>query len=398
MGYEETAVLTLYRRHAQRCPVRELKLSPRAKRKYMDCDCPLWIYGNTETTHVPRQSTGTNVVAVAEAQRQALLKNGQDQKVHGPRVEDCIERFIASRKEELGDKTAAAYRFQLDRLRAYCASRGVHFMRELTVDLLEDFKVEGLPDEMAATSKAQVTAKIRCFLREAYRRSWTEFALAEKVRPHRATHEQKNPYSDAEVDLILAGAEKLKGGREGYASAPLTFRLLLELMLETGMRVSDAIRFDPAVALKGGSGLWIYRFTQRKSKRIGRADVTEVYITDRLKTKIDQCKWLSSGKPFWYGPPTAGYGLAYQVYDLMQSVGGRCDVDDCRPHRLRDTFAVRALLRDVPIGDVSRLLGHSSVKITEMYYAKWIPARGSRLESLVAKTLMNTDRNALGNR
>ena len=237
MGYEETAMLTLYRRHSDRCPVHKLKLTPAAKRKYMDCDCPLWIYGNTETTHVPRQSTGTNIIAVAEAQRQTLLKNGQDQKVHGPRLDDCIERFSASRKEELGEKTAAAYRFQLDRLRAFCATRGVHFMRELSVDLLEDFKVEGLPDSMAATSKAQVTAKIRCFLREAYRRSWTEFALAEKVRPYRATHEQKNPYTDAEVDLILAGAEKLKGGRDGYASAPHTFRLLLELMLETGIRV-----------------------------------------------------------------------------------------------------------------------------------------------------------------
>jgi hypothetical protein len=106
-----------------------------------------------QTTHVPRQSTGTNIIAVAEAQRQTLLKNGQDQKVHGPRLDDCIERFGASRKEELGEKTAAAYRFQLDRLRAYCATRGVHFMRELSVDLLEDFKVEGLPDSMAATSK-----------------------------------------------------------------------------------------------------------------------------------------------------------------------------------------------------------------------------------------------------
>jgi hypothetical protein len=241
-------MLTLYRRHSEKCLAHKLKLTPAAKRKHMDCECPLWIYGNTETTHVPRQSTGTNIIAVAEAQRQALLKNGQDQKVHGPRLDDGIERFSTSRKEELGEKTAAAYRFQLDRLRAYCATRGVHFMRELSVDLLEDFKIEGLPDGMAATSKAQVTAKIRCFLREAYRRSWTEFALAEKVRPYRATHEQKNPYTDAEVDLILAGAEKLKSGRDGYASAPLTFRLLLELMLETGIRVSDAIRFDPAAA------------------------------------------------------------------------------------------------------------------------------------------------------
>jgi hypothetical protein len=139
-------VLTLCRRHSGKCVVHTLKLTPAAKRKYKACDCPLWIYGNTETTHVPRQSTGTNIIAVAEAQRQTLLKGGQDQKVHGPPLDDCIERFSASRKEELGEKTAAAYGFQLDRLRAYCATRGVHFMRELSVDLLEDFKVEGLPE------------------------------------------------------------------------------------------------------------------------------------------------------------------------------------------------------------------------------------------------------------
>src|SRR5207302_4423375 len=115
------------------------KITHAAKRQYTACDSPLWIYENTETTHVPHQSTGTNIIAVAEAQRQTLLKGGQDQKVHGPRIDDCIERFCASRKEELGEKTAAAYRFQLDRLRAYCAARGVHFMPELSVDLLEDF-------------------------------------------------------------------------------------------------------------------------------------------------------------------------------------------------------------------------------------------------------------------
>src|SRR6201993_4210891 len=125
-GLRETAMLTLYRRHSEKCSVHKLKLTLAAKRKYMDCDCPLWIYGNTETTHVPRQSTGTTIIAVAEAQRQTLLKNAQDQKVHGACVDVCIERFSASRKEELGEKTAAAYRFQLDRLRAYCATRGVH--------------------------------------------------------------------------------------------------------------------------------------------------------------------------------------------------------------------------------------------------------------------------------
>ncbi len=108
-----------------------------------------------------------------------------------------------------------------------------------------------------------------------------------------------------------------------------------------------------------------------------------------MKGAIDGCRWLSPELPFWFGSKTNKYGLAYQVYDRMQTLGERCGVEDCRPHRLRDTFAVNCLLRGLGIGDVSRLLGHSSVKITEAYYAKWVPARKRRLESLVAQSLVN---------
>ena len=73
----------------------------------------------------------------------------------------------------------------------------------------------------------------------------------------------------------------------------------------------------------------------------------------------------------------------------MQTLGNRCGVVDCRPHRLRDTFAVRGLLRGLGIDDVSRLLGHSSVKITEMYYAKWTAERKTRLERFVSQSFVN---------
>ena len=113
------------------------------------------------------------------------------------------------------------------------------------------------------------------------------------------------------------------------------------------MRVSDAIRFDLAVVQRGESGLWIYGYVQRKRQRTKQPVQVEAFIPNRLKTAIDKCKWLSTDKPFWYGPASKGYKLAYQVYDLMQTLGKRRGVDDCRPHRLRDTFAVRALLRGI---------------------------------------------------
>jgi integrase/recombinase XerD len=137
-------------------------------------------------------------------------------------------------------------------------------------------------------------------------------------------------------------------------------------MLETGMRVGDAIRFDPSTVVKGDH-LWIYTFVMQKSKRTERVKHIEAYLSDRLKRAIDACKWLSPSLPFSYGSSRNPAYLANEVHERMQTVGERCGVADWRPHRLRDTFAVRKLLAGLQLDDVSRLLGHSSVKVTEQY-------------------------------
>jgi integrase len=52
----------------------------------------------------------------------------------------------------------------------------------------------------------------------------------------------------------------------------------------------------------------------------------------------------------------------------------------------RDTFAVELLLSGVPLDQVSILLGHSSVKITEKHYAPWVKARQEQLEASVRQS------------
>ncbi len=49
----------------------------------------------------------------------------------------------------------------------------------------------------------------------------------------------------------------------------------------------------------------------------------------------------------------------------------------------RDTFAVELLLAGVPLDQVSLLLGHSSVKITERHYAPFCKARQEQLAASV---------------
>lgn len=339
-------------------------------------------YGrNPPTEHRTRE------LKTAEAILAALISTDKKKQADGPTIEECVQKYLASHKHELREKTYGQYKLHLRRLQEYCERHGFYSMRELNVDLLETFKVDGLPD-LADTSKSTVVAKLRCFLRDAFRRGWISEPLVERVRAHRAVYDQKEPYSEEEVEKILNGVLKLNGGTHAYAKHPKTFRLLLELMLETGMRVSDAIRYNPTVVVKG-EHLWIHTYIPQKQRRTEKPKPLEVYLPDRLKQAIDASDWLSPKLPFFYGSSKNPAYLANEVYERMKTLGARCGVADCRPHRLRDTFAVRKLLAGFQLEDVSRLLGHSSVKVTETYYAKWVPSRKVRLERLLAESLVN---------
>ena len=64
-------------------------------------------------------------------------------------------------------------------------------------------------------------------------------------------------------------------------------------------------------------------------------------------------------------------------------VAERAGVEGFRPHRLRDTFAVSLLAAGVLMQYVSQLLGHSSLRTTERYYAPWDRSRRDRLLQVV---------------
>lgn len=384
--------LKLYRRHSRDCKVHSFHLPAKALREYSDCDCLIWITGKTDQQIYPRQSTKLRDWKAAQALLQSWMADSKDTAVHGPTLDNCMARYLDSKKNELGPKATSHTRLLLDRLKEYAHQRNKHFIQELTVDLLEDFKTYGLASLKKDTSKATSVAKLRCFLREAYRRGWILESLAEKVKAYTAVYDQKKPYSDADIVAILEAAETYHGGHSGYASNGQTFRLLVELMLETGMRAGDAVRFDPAQCVRS-THLWVYTFFPQKRKKTQKPVSAEIYLTDRLKAAIDSCGWMSESLPFAYLPIDQTAYMAIEVWRNMQRIGAKCDpkIEDCRPHRLRDTFAARSLLKGVPLEDVAKLLCHSSVAITEKYYAPWIPSRKLRLERLLFESLVNAE-------
>jgi integrase/recombinase XerD len=88
---------------------------------------------------------------------------------------------------------------------------------------------------------------------------------------------------------------------------------------------------------------------------------------------------------FWSGHGTkkscvGDYQRAFKrLYEIAK-------VENGHMHRWRDTFAVELLLAGIPLEQVSVLLGHQSIKVTERHYAPWAKARQDQLEAAVRQT------------
>lgn len=109
--------LILYKRHLRSCPLKKNKLKPSVRRFRMDCECPIWIVGRTPSGEiVPRQSTGETELRRAEAVRDSILRQTKNDVVHGAAIAECVDQYLASRKDEMSERTLAQHRLVLDRL------------------------------------------------------------------------------------------------------------------------------------------------------------------------------------------------------------------------------------------------------------------------------------------
>ncbi|MGC2743715.1 MAG: tyrosine-type recombinase/integrase [Candidatus Angelobacter sp.] len=100
---------------------------------------------------------------------------------------------------------------------------------------------------------------------------------------------------------------------------------------------------------------------------------------------------------FWSGngdPRSAAKAFQRSYWKLFK-LAKICQPDGtgkrCHPHMFRDTFAVELLLAGNPIDQVSLLLGHSSVKITERHYAPFCKARQLQLTAAVKRAWAKTE-------
>jgi integrase len=188
-----------------------------------------------------------------------------------------------------------------------------------------------------------------------------------------------------EFAAILNATEKYAfGGGNDCNHRASRLRALTLLMRWSGLSILDATQLERERLLKNEEGdhqIFLYRAKTGVPVFV----VIPAHVADALKA-------LPNSNPryfFWSGngdPRSAVKGFQRSYWKLFRLAGIKMPDDQrkrCHPHMFRDTFAVELLLAGVPLDQVSLLLGHSSVKITERHYAPFCKARQQQLGAAV---------------
>jgi integrase len=149
------------------------------------------------------------------------------------------------------------------------------------------------------------------------------------------------------------------------------------VLLHSGLRIGDAIKLTPEQVQDGK--LFLYQQKTRVPVYVPLPPAV-VQELDRLPVTGAYYFWRREGDSK-VETATGNARRAFRRIFTAAKLSGHPHL-----HRLRDTFAVRLLQAGVSLEDVSVLLGHSSVKITEKHYAPWVAERQSRLEEIVNRT------------
>ncbi len=212
------------------------------------------------------------------------------------------------------------------------------------------------------------------FFRFCHERGWIPTNPAKPLKPPKGQPLPTLPFSEDEVNRIVLACDSFpNNGIYSFGSGERVKAFVL-VLLSTGLRIRDAVMLTRE-RFEGGK---LRLYTQKTGPHVHLPLKPEV-----LAAVIAVCG--EGERPFWSGnglPKSCVADWQRTLRKLFRLAG----VENGHAHRYRDYFARRLLLKGVPLSDVSILLGHSSVSITERHYAPWILERQNRLEGLVMAT------------
>lgn len=359
-------MLNLYRRHLKSCG--------QTSARYKRCQCPIWVIGTLGGTSIRRSLDLTSWDAAQRVLGRWVTAGqiGQVTEV-GETLEDVVTAFLAdAHTRGLSAATITKYRVLLtNRLVAWSHSSGLEMLTSIDLDALTKFRTTW-PD--APLAKSKNTERLKAFFRWCVARGWLTTSPAEGLGTIKVPHDPTLPFTTDEVSSILSAVDTYPTFNQYGYDNRARVRAFVLVLRWTGLRIRDVVTLSWDQVKDGKVRL----YTQKTGQHVHiPLPETVVAALERIRTDKKYIFWTGNGSP---KSAVADWQRTLRRLFALTTVTG------AHAHRFRDTFAVELLLAGVDMTDVSVLLGHSSIKVTEKHYAAWVATRQRRLESIVQKT------------
>ncbi len=351
-------MLAIYRRHQSPCKY--------TSRRFRNCKCPIWVQGSLRGEYVRRSLDLRSWEAASELVRgwEASGEVGVV-KPEVPTVAEAVTKFIEDADaRHLAGETVRKYKNLLERrFVGWCESKGFRLLKQIDVGAIREFRTTWDDGAVYATKNLE---RMRAFFRFCEQARWIDRNPAASVKAPKHKSSPTLPFSAEEMKRIFDACDRYPGNADRMKAFVLTMR-------HSGLRIGDTI----ALKRERVKGNKLFLHTQKTG--------TPVYVplppaaVDALgKLNGDSEHFFTSGKA---KPQTARANWSR----YLDTVFELAKVKDAHSHRFRDTFAVSLLEKGVSIENVSVLLGHSSVRITERHYKPWVKTLQKKPEDEVRK-------------
>lgn len=343
-------MLTLYRRHKNDCPHTDRYLKNDAKR------CPVWVEGVLDGSY-RRHSLKTSSWERAEQIRRELERGRSAEPVT---IEFALSAFLDDQKaRSISEGTQRKIKPLIATLRTFCAESRLTTLPELDLNHVRRFRAAWKDSPISALKKLE---RLRSFFNFCVASGWIAANPAKILKNPIVTNPPTLPFTEAELQRILQCAI----GK---------WRVLILVLLYSGLRIGDAVQLTPEQIQEGR----LFLYTQKTNVPV------RVPLPDFVLHELGRLP-ITGGYYFWKREPRSKEATASgNARRALRRIFNSAQIPKGHPHQFRDTFAVRLLKTGVPLQDVSILLGHSSIKVTEKHYAPWVEERQTRLDELVQR-------------
>jgi integrase len=301
-----------------------------------------------------------------------------------PTVKEAVKGYLAD-AEARGLAPATIQKLEhifKKQLLAFSEQHRIIFLRDVNVRNMTEWRSTWADKPLARKKKFE---RVVGFFWFCVRHGWLKDNPTATMGRVIAKHVPTDYFTADEYKRIIGATYRL--GEDAERSwAPekrgIRIRALTELMRWSGLRIRDAVtlecsRLDENKLLLYQAKTGIPVFVPLPPHV---ADLLRS-IPPGLKPNPNYFFWSGNGLPKTFVANwQRAYRRLFKITDLRKPDG---TPKRCHCHMFRDTFAVEMLLAGVPIDQVSILLGHASVRVTEKHYSPWVRARQDQLEKSV---------------